>query len=214
MSQMPPGYDPRNPNPYDPRRTGGHDPRMPQGYDPRMAQGVDPRMVPEGQNPEDPRNPQPKESSSAPLWMWGVVLIILVTFAVVYSSGPMPAFGGWTRNYEGGLEQAQESDKLVLLAFTSRGCGACRYMEREVLSKETVRSALSNWVAVKLNPRSNSKLSTKYRVEAIPTYVILSPDGRRIDQFVGAMEEASFLGWLDRAKRRYNESRPDAAPSE
>lgn len=145
------------------------------------------------------------------IWLWGTIFLIMLVVAHFYSSLVPPAAFTWTNNLEEGLALAQAEDRLVLVAFKTAGCPACVQMDREVLSQEPVGRALSTWVAVNVNPNRESRLAARYNIQAVPTYIILTPGGAMLDSAVGFMDVTSFVGWIDRTESRWRARKATAS---
>ena len=83
--------------------------------------------------------------------------------------------------------ETPKSDKLVLLDFYATWCGPCKMMTP--VMEEMEKKYSDNMEFKKIDIDKDSKLAEKYKIEAVPTFVILSPTGEEIDRVEGAMEE-------------------------
>jgi thiol:disulfide interchange protein DsbD len=92
----------------------------------------------------------------------------------------------WIEDYQVALAKAQAEGKPLFLDFTGVTCINCRWMEKNIFPTRSVVAELEQMVTVKLwtdrgtpgdefNARLLEKLSNQ---AALPTYVILSPDGK------------------------------------
>ncbi len=116
------------------------------------------------------------------------------------ASGPVHAV-----TFEEALEFARRGGKTIFVDFTGVTCANCRYMEKNVFPVPEVAKALEGLVQVQLytdrptdEDRANQKLQGKLAGnQALPTYVLVRPDGTVIDKFEGATrnprEFAEFL---------------------
>ena len=113
----------------------------------------------------------------------------------------LPSKPGWSTSYEEGQQEAKANNKLVLLDFTgSDWCGYCKHMQAEIFSKPQFQDyAAKNLVLVELDfPRfkqqsdavrkQNMKLASEYDVEAFPTLIVLSPEGKPVANIMGYIE--------------------------
>lgn len=80
-----------------------------------------------------------------------------------------------------------KSGKLVLLDFYATWCGPCKEMEPVMEQMEKKYS--ENLEFRKVDIDKDRKIAEKYRIKAVPTYVILSPTGEEIDRMEGSCDE-------------------------
>jgi thioredoxin-like negative regulator of GroEL len=144
-------------------------------------------------------------------WIWVVVFMAILVVAHFHAEISPTPVSIWTSDLEEGLATARANDQLVLVAFKTTTCPACVQMDHEVLTKATVSRALADWVAVTVHPGYHSRLAAQYGVRAVPTFVILTPEGAVFDSFEGTRDVTSFVGWIDRAERKWRDSRKAGA---
>jgi thiol:disulfide interchange protein len=119
----------------------------------------------------------------------------------------------WIEDYQEGLAQGTETGKPIFVNFTGHTCVNCRRMEQGVFPDPKVRPLFDEVVPVELytdkpsdpQERANSELLQNMTNQvANPTYVVLTPDGQVVDQFLGYAEGDAFAKWLraaiDKAK--------------
>ena len=107
------------------------------------------------------------------------------------------------------FEQAGESRKLLLIDIYEIGCRFCRAMEREVYPSEPVQALIDrHFIPVRVDGRSDdpiqwqgqtvpmSAFALEMNVSAYPHTVIMSPDGRVLDDRRGYMDILAFSQWL------------------
>lgn len=127
-------------------------------------------------------------------------------------------------NYEDALKLASETDKQVLIDFTTKTCGWCRRMEREAFAdKRVIDYVNENFVATKVWGDSRRELTIDgfttsewriaqemYRVRGYPTFWFLESDGSKIGQQPGYQKPDGFLSLLQFVKdRKYEEQKSD-----
>jgi len=97
--------------------------------------------------------------------------------------------------FEPALEKAQKEKKLLLLDFTASWCGPCHKMEKDTWAAADVRAWLSeNAIAVQVDVDEERELAQRFRIEAMPTVVVLR-EGGEFDRVVGYKNAAQFLDW-------------------
>ena len=121
-----------------------------------------------------------------------------ITFALLFFTSVW-AYGGsqhWLTNYDEALQQAKETNQLVLVNFTgSDWCGWCKRLHHEVFeTPEFNRYAEEHLILLKIDfPRvtsqppelkkQNGALAQKYGVNGFPSIVILDEEGNPIGRF-------------------------------
>lgn len=118
---------------------------------------------------------------------------LLLTVAFARLAPAEPPEGKWTQDYKTGLAAAKADKKPVLLMFSASWCGPCNRMKKEVFTQGVVKRVLDNWTAIYVDGDKNHDLMDKYKAEAYPTFVVLSPDGKELGRFVGGMGAEAFL---------------------
>lgn len=133
--------------------------------------------------------------------------------AVANKSGPAL----WRHDFQGALKQARSDGALVLMNFTgSDWCPSCIKMERDVLSTPAFAAyAAKKLQLVKVDfprhtvlpedqKRANNALAETFKVEAFPTFVLVSSDGRELGRAVGYVQggPGGFIAFLERSTGR------------
>jgi thioredoxin-related protein len=111
-------------------------------------------------------------------------------FALLVLGSLAQAKEGWLVDLQKAKVQAQAENKRILLDFTgSDWCPWCKKLDAEVFSKPEFKEyAAKHLVLVEVDfphnveqseatKKQNDVLQRKYRIEAFPTVVILSPGG-------------------------------------
>ena len=102
----------------------------------------------------------------------------------------------WVTDFDKALAQAKQENKPVLVDFYADWCGPCKMMDKQTYTDAAVISEMNNWINVKIDVDKNEALSKRYDISAIPTTVLLSPDGKTISSktgFIGASEYAAMI---------------------
>ena len=119
-----------------------------------------------------------------------------LTFAlfVALSVTPLFAKGIWETDFEKASAEAKASNKYMLLDFTgSDWCGWCVKLDNEVFSESKFKKyakgdlvcVLVDFPRKKLSKKQSAKndvLAKKYRITGYPSIIILTPDGKKIEQ--------------------------------
>jgi thioredoxin 2 len=84
----------------------------------------------------------------------------------------------------------------VLVDFWAGWCGPCAIMAPYV--KQAAKKSAGKALVLKVNTEDHPDLAARYRVQAIPNFVIIR-DGRVTRQRAGVASPEQILSWLDEA---------------
>jgi thioredoxin-like negative regulator of GroEL len=101
----------------------------------------------------------------------------------------------WIESFDAALAKAKSENKPVLLDFWATWCGPCKMMERQTYPDGTVAAELTNWISAKLDVDKNPDVAKRFSIDAIPTIVLLRPDGNEITRNSGFMEPREFVAF-------------------
>ena len=101
----------------------------------------------------------------------------------------------WETDFPDAIKRAQSEGKPVLVNFYADWCVWCKRLDSTTLRDAKVAALLSDRViAVQLDVDGDGReLSNEYRVDGLPTVLILDPSGREIGRIPGYMPPTGFL---------------------
>jgi thiol:disulfide interchange protein len=101
----------------------------------------------------------------------------------------------WAQDFPRALERARAEGKPVLVTFYADWCVWCKRLESTTLSDNDVKTLLRDQVVpVSLDVDGAGRdLSNEYRVDGLPTILVLDGDGREIGRIPGYMPPTGFL---------------------
>lgn len=136
----------------------------------------------------------------------------LISGATGRSLGEVEAFlppgtsDGWNEiAYDRALAIARRDKKPILIDFTGVTCTNCRWMEKNMFTRDDVAAEFPNYVRVKLftdrnskADRDNQELMKKLTGSvSLPIYVVVSPDDKVLRTFAGSTREPEkFIEFL------------------
>ena len=93
--------------------------------------------------------------------------------------------------------QAQSEGKLVFVDVWAAWCGPCKLLDSTTWKDRGVIELLSaRTIAIKINADQDSAFVEKYKVEALPTLLVLKPDGSEVTRVVGYVDATGFQARL------------------
>ncbi len=128
---------------------------------------------------------------------WGLRLLLVAAVGVyLYVAWPRASRLTWSADLTAALQQARTTHRPVLIEFGAAWCEPCQWMEREVLPRREVAAALEAWIPVHIDIDAQPHVQDRYGVEAVPTFVALSPEGRELRRAAGSMPPEQFIAFL------------------
>lgn len=104
----------------------------------------------------------------------------------------------WQPNVVIAQRLAAQSNRLVLIHFWSTTCPPCQRMERDVFPRPEVIAAIeAAYVPVKLNVEQFEGTARQFGVTALPTDVILTPQGQVLCNTNSYKPPAEYLSMLN-----------------
>jgi YHS domain-containing protein/thiol-disulfide isomerase/thioredoxin len=116
----------------------------------------------------------------------------------------------WKSDFAAAQEEAKQLHRPLVIHFYATWCGPCRKMEREVLDTAQVLKIIdAGFVGAKVDVVKNPAVQKKFKVDILPTDVIVSPDGKILARSEG-YEDMARGGDRDFRKYLTNINRIDA----
>ena len=110
----------------------------------------------------------------------------------------------WRNNLDAAKIEATQSGKLVLLHFYTSTCGPCRLLDQNVFSQPQVGEAIEqNYIPIKINADEASAIAASYRIERVPSEIVLTPQGNVIASLSCPQSPSEYLGQLSALADNY-----------
>ncbi len=146
------------------------------------------------ENTETPRSAAKSSRFTSILGLIAVAVLAGVLINQRYST--VESAVDWGKDLNVALAASAAESKPILLNFSSRGCGYCVQMEKEVIPQEEILAAINKYIPVKLDATKNEEASVRYEINFLPAYVIVDGNGTKlgmVDGFQPADEFEAFL---------------------
>lgn len=102
----------------------------------------------------------------------------------------------WERDLDYALRAAKAGGRPVLLYFRDESSVACRALDEETFTDESVAEALAVQAVPALLPHDHIPLSLEYGVTWSPSLLVLDPEGRAHRRDVGFLPPEEFTPFL------------------
>ena len=131
-------------------------------------------------------------------------------------------------SYEEASAMSQATDKHIFIHFTTKWCGWCRKMERDVYSQpEVIKMLNSKFAPVKIWADSDEEIEIEgyrisqkdlakqeFAVTSYPQYWFVRPDKGKVGPVKGYIETEKFMNILTFVgEYRYDTTRTEQAPA-
>ncbi|MBI2427533.1 MAG: thioredoxin family protein [Ignavibacteriales bacterium] len=136
--------------------------------------------------------------------IFGIAGIVLTIAAAIMEYRTVENVIEWI-SYDNVFNIAKEEQKAIYVVVYAEWCGPCKLMDKTTFANDTVINSLQNdLVATRVNiddERTGADVKKKFNIQAMPTSLLLTPDGQEIKRHVGYMSSTQMLEWLgDTAK--------------
>jgi protein disulfide-isomerase len=131
-----------------------------------------------------------------PVWTIFAVLVAVTGVSLLVRASRPDEIVPWRAGYSAALEEARTSNKPPLVYFTASWCGPCQSLKHTTWADKAVEAALRDYVPVKVDIDEHPDLAQSFKIDGVPTFVVLDRDGHSIKRVVGALPPREFLEWL------------------
>jgi outer membrane lipoprotein-sorting protein len=103
----------------------------------------------------------------------------------------------WYTDIDEAMKVAASSNRKIFVDFMATWCGPCKMLDREVLTKPEFKKYSSKLVLLRIDVDAQTNIAAQYKIEAMPTQMVLDARGSVLGQTVGYGGPAPFFKWLD-----------------
>jgi len=130
----------------------------------------------------------------------GILFLIALGFDYWPTSNPIE----W-KSLEAARAEARELNKPLFIDVYADWCVPCKNMDRFVFPDDSVRNILTTrYARARVNiddPVLGDSVRKRFFINAVPTYIILTPGGRERKRHLGFFEKSGFIEWLTDSSR-------------
>ena len=105
-------------------------------------------------------------------------------------------------SFQTASDAAAADQSLVLLIFSAEWCGPCKLLKSKTLSAPEFLQQENPLHIADVDVDASPKMARNFGVEAVPTLVLLTGDGKIISRQTGFMEAADLTTWLKAGRAR------------
>lgn len=134
---------------------------------------------------------------------WSICTLLLAVTATTTTALAANAVN-WRTHLDSAKVEAAQSGKLLLLHFYTPNCGPCRMLDQNVFSQPQVGEAIEqNFVPVKINADENPATAAAYRIERVPSEVVLNNQGNVVASLSCPQNPNEYSGQLANLAEHY-----------
>lgn len=114
----------------------------------------------------------------------------------------------WLADYGFARQEAKRLGLPLLIHFSATWCGPCKQMERDTLQTPAVLSVLGTQVlALKVDADENPGLIEAFRVELLPTDIVVAPDGKIVSRTTNYQSRDKYVSNIKHWAKQFPEER-------
>jgi thiol:disulfide interchange protein len=102
----------------------------------------------------------------------------------------------WSTNFSASLDEAEKSNKLVLVDFYTDWCGWCKQLDKTTFADPAFMQYLTeHFIPVKLNAEDKgegTRAAEQNDVTAYPIGIVFTPNGKALGRIMGYAEAGAY----------------------
>jgi YHS domain-containing protein/thiol-disulfide isomerase/thioredoxin len=136
---------------------------------------------------------------------WSAFPLVLLVLGIGARSSTADTVS-WRSNLDAAKIEATQSGKLVLLHFYTTTCGPCRLLDQNVFSQPQIGDDIErNYVPVKIDADQNPALAAAYRIERVPSEIILNNQGQVVANLSCPQNHSEYTNQLANLADHYRQ---------
>ena len=106
----------------------------------------------------------------------------------------------WFSGFEKGVAESRKTGRPMLVMFSASWCAPCKMMVAQVFPDKKVKAALNGMVPVYVDSEVDVERASENGIQAYPTFVCFSADGKAVSTQVGGGDVSKFLEMIETFK--------------
>lgn len=124
------------------------------------------------------------------------VLLTLCFSALALAAEPTVVQPTFHSSFKAASDAAASDQSLVLLIFGAEWCGPCQLLKSRTLTSPDFLKQDRPLHIAEVDIDANKQMAKDFNIEAVPTLILLTPDGKIIQRHTGFMEAMALAQWL------------------
>lgn len=134
--------------------------------------------------------------------------LAVLALGMAAASAAEPASRGWYTDYAKAEAEAKRTGVPLIIHFHAEWCGPCKKMDADVLLRpEMMKELATRAVGVKVDSDHRPDLVTRHGITALPSDVIVGPEGTVLARTSGIQDRTGYLGRVAGFAARYEQAR-------
>src|SRR5262249_14712591 len=139
--------------------------------------------------------------------------VVAASLPIAASAQASPV--AWRPNLDSAKVEAATNNKLLLIHFWTPSGGPCQMLEREVFSQPHVCAAIEQeYVPVKIDADSSPAMAAMFRIEQVPTDIVMTPQGNVVATLPSPQGADAYLAQLQNLARHFRQTTAAATTGE
>lgn len=130
------------------------------------------------------------------------VTVLIFTLSICGTASELIHFRDTTTSWDNVKSIAAKENKLIFIDAYTDWCVWCKVMDKETFSDTAVANFMNEKflpVHYEMETGFGITMAEKYRVNAFPTFLVFTPDGKLVNRIIGYHKSEEFLQELNAA---------------
>jgi outer membrane lipoprotein-sorting protein len=107
--------------------------------------------------------------------------------------------GKWFTDLNEAKKAARASGRKIFVDFMATWCGPCKLLDKNVFTTEKFKKLGQKMVFLRIDVDAQENIASAYKIEAMPTQMLLNQDGEVLSSTVGYGGPEAFFSWINGA---------------